>query len=165
MLQSGHDFLNKAEWPWRYKSRSKVIVYDTPSHGSDHLWLIWKESILNCRCYRADTAAGTDGQTDRRTEWNQYTPQQLCCSGGIIIFYRQRLNLHSWMLQCDLCISKITFLGMADLELWRLGNFGQHFFNYFILVLKYLLVKSHCGLVRCCLPTKVWVNISSGKLS
>ena len=46
------------------KSRSKVIVRDTPSHGSDHLWLIWKESIQNCRCYRADTAGGTDGQTD-----------------------------------------------------------------------------------------------------
>ena len=26
----------------------------------------------------------TDGQTDGRTEWNQYTPQQLRCSGGII---------------------------------------------------------------------------------
>ena len=60
---------------------------DTPSHGSDRLWLIWKESIQNCRCYRADTAGGTDrrtdGRTDRRTEWNQYTPQQLRCSGGI----------------------------------------------------------------------------------
>ena len=60
---------------------------DTLSHGSDHLWLIWKESIQNCRCYRADTAGGTDGRTDgrtdRRTEWNQYTPQQLRCSGGI----------------------------------------------------------------------------------
>ena len=54
----------------------------TPSHGSDHLWLIWKESIQNCRCYRTDTAGGTDGRTDRRTEWNQYTPQQLHCSGG-----------------------------------------------------------------------------------
>ena len=37
---------------------------DTHSHGSDHLWLIWKESIQNCRCYRADTAAVTDGRTD-----------------------------------------------------------------------------------------------------
>ena len=37
---------------------------DTPSHGSDHLWLIWKESIQNYRCYRADTAGGTDGRTD-----------------------------------------------------------------------------------------------------
>ena len=29
----------------------------------------------------------TDGQTDRRTEWNQYTPQQLRCVGGIIMHY------------------------------------------------------------------------------
>ena len=41
---------------------------DTPSHGSDHLWLIWKESIQNCRCYRADTATGTDGRTDGQTD-------------------------------------------------------------------------------------------------
>ena len=66
-------FKAKAQWPWRYRSRSKVMVRDTPSHGSDHLCLIWKESIHNCRCYRADTACGTDGQTDGRTEWNQYT--------------------------------------------------------------------------------------------
>ena len=25
----------------------------------------------------------TDRRTDRRTEWNHYTPQQLCCVGGI----------------------------------------------------------------------------------
>ena len=55
MLQSGHDFLSQGKWPWRFRSRSKVIVCDTPSYGSDHLWLIWKESIQNCRCYRADT--------------------------------------------------------------------------------------------------------------
>ena len=46
---------NKVEWPWRYRSRSKVITCDTPSHASDHLYQIWKESIRNCRCYRADT--------------------------------------------------------------------------------------------------------------
>ena len=49
----------------------------TLSHGSDHLWLIWKESIQNCRCYRADKAAGTDGrtdgQTDRRTDGRSET--------------------------------------------------------------------------------------------
>ena len=44
--------------------------YMTPSHASDHLCLIWKELIQNCRNYRANTACGTDG----RTEWNQYTP-------------------------------------------------------------------------------------------
>ena len=47
-------FKVKVEWPWRYKSRSKVITCDTPSHASDHLYQIWKESIQNCRRYRAD---------------------------------------------------------------------------------------------------------------
>ena len=46
---------NKVERPWRYRSRSKVITCNTPSHASDHLYQIWKESIRNCRCYRADT--------------------------------------------------------------------------------------------------------------
>ena len=46
---------NKVEWPWRYRSKSKVITCDTPSHASDHLCQIWKESIRNCRCYRAET--------------------------------------------------------------------------------------------------------------
>ena len=59
-----------AEWPWRYMSRSKVIVHNTPSHASDHLCPIWKVSIQNCRSYRADTACETDGWT----EWNKYTP-------------------------------------------------------------------------------------------
>ena len=40
--------------PW-YRSRSKVITCDTPSHASDHLYQIWKESVQNCRRYRADT--------------------------------------------------------------------------------------------------------------
>ena len=48
-------FKVKVEWPWRYRSNSKVITCDTPSHASDHLYQIWKESIKNCRCYRADT--------------------------------------------------------------------------------------------------------------
>ena len=47
-------FKVKAEWPWRYRSRSKVITCDTSSHASDHLYQIWKESIKNCRCYRED---------------------------------------------------------------------------------------------------------------
>ena len=46
---------NKVKWPWRYRSRSKVITCDTPSHASDHLCQMWKESIGNSRCYRADT--------------------------------------------------------------------------------------------------------------
>ena len=48
------NFKVKVEWPWRYRSRSNVITCDTPSHASDHLYQIWKESIQNCRHYRAD---------------------------------------------------------------------------------------------------------------
>ena len=44
-----------AEWPWRYMSRSHVIVHDTPSHTSDHLCQIWEECIQNCMCCTADT--------------------------------------------------------------------------------------------------------------
>ena len=79
------------------------MVHDTPSHGSDHLCLIWKESIHNCRWYRADTACGTDGrtdgrtdgQTDRRTDGRSETsihPQQLRCAGGINMFNRSQRN-------------------------------------------------------------------------
>ena len=46
---------NKVEWLWRYRSRSKVITCDTPSHASNHLYQIWKEYIQNYRRYRADT--------------------------------------------------------------------------------------------------------------
>ena len=50
-----HPSQNKVQRPWRYRSRSKVIACDTPSHASDHLYQIWKESIRNCRFYRVDT--------------------------------------------------------------------------------------------------------------
>ena len=71
------------ELPWRYRSRSKVIMDDTPSHASDHLGPIWKESIQNCRSYRVDMECGMD----RRKEWNQITPQQLCCVESIILCF------------------------------------------------------------------------------
>ena len=48
-------FKVNVEWPWRYRSRSKVITCNKPSHASDHLYQIWKESIQNCRCCRANT--------------------------------------------------------------------------------------------------------------
>ena len=48
------------EWPWTYRSNSKVSVQETPSDGSDHLCLLWKWSIQNCRCDRADAACGMD---------------------------------------------------------------------------------------------------------
>ena len=31
-------FKVKVEWPWRYRSRSKVITCDTPSHASNYLY-------------------------------------------------------------------------------------------------------------------------------
>ena len=31
-------FTAKAKWPWRYRSRSKVIICNTPSHTSDYLY-------------------------------------------------------------------------------------------------------------------------------
>ena len=46
---------NKVEWPWIYRSMSRVITCDKPSGASDHLYQIWKESIQNSRRYRADT--------------------------------------------------------------------------------------------------------------
>ena len=56
---------NKVELPWRYRSRSKIITCDTPSHANDHLYQIWKESIQNCRRYRADTILKVKGELYR----------------------------------------------------------------------------------------------------
>ena len=41
----------KAEWPWKYWSRSKVITCDTPSDANDDLCQIWKECKQNCRFF------------------------------------------------------------------------------------------------------------------
>ena len=58
----------------------------TPPHASDHLCLIWIESIQNCRYHRVVTAGRTDGetegQTDGRTDWNQYSPTTTSLCGG-----------------------------------------------------------------------------------
>ena len=77
--------------PNEYRSRSRVIICDMPSHAIDHLYQIWKESILNCRCYREDTGCGTDGRTDRQTDGRTdglkpiYPPRTSLCGGIIII--------------------------------------------------------------------------------
>ena len=95
------------EWPWRYRSRSKVIAHDTPSHASDHLCLIWKESIQNCRRYRADTACGTDGRTDRRTDRVKpiYPPTTSLCGGYNDIHFQYQLRVSQ-----DACFVQIWWL-------------------------------------------------------
>ena len=143
------------------------MVCDTLSHGSDHLCLIWKESIHNCRCYGADTACGTDvfgefdlschertdRRTDRRTEWNQYTPppQQLRCAGGIMTTWWQHIawlasTLHSKYLHCamDVGIIKLglhwfrqrhdAFMAPSHYlnECWLISNFTGNALNIYI---------------------------------
>ena len=39
----------------KFPDSEKNVTRDTPSNVSDHLWQIYKESIQNCRRYRADT--------------------------------------------------------------------------------------------------------------
>ena len=53
MLQSRHDFQGQGQmtFTWRYRSKSKVIICNTPSHNSDHFCKIWKASIENCRFF------------------------------------------------------------------------------------------------------------------
>ena len=77
-----------SEWPWRYRSRTKIIMCNTPCHASNNLCLIRKESTQNCRHYRVPCPGQTDGRPDRQMdgwmEWNQYTtPQWIHCAGGI----------------------------------------------------------------------------------
>ena len=56
---------------------------DTPSNASDHLCLISKESIQNCRSYRADWECRTDGRRDEVKPI--YPPTTLLCRGIIKI--------------------------------------------------------------------------------
>ena len=37
------------EWPWRYRSKSKIVIHDTPSHSSVHVCQIWNESTKTFR--------------------------------------------------------------------------------------------------------------------
>ena len=56
---------------------------DTPTHASNHLCLVWKESIQDCRSYRAGTGCGTDGRTD----WMKpiYPATTLLCVWGVCV--------------------------------------------------------------------------------
>ena len=93
---------NKVEWPWRYRSRSKVITCDTPSHASDHLCQIWKESIRNCRCYRADTIFKA------KAKW----PWRYRSRSKVIIS-----NTHPYT--SDLCASPKNFKNLPKILIFR----------------------------------------------
>ena len=56
---------------------------NTPSHTSDHLCLIWEESIQNSRSYRVDTECGKDGRTDGQTEGRMDGVKPFHCVEGI----------------------------------------------------------------------------------
>ena len=49
--------------------RSKVTMLDTPFHASDHLCSVWKESVQNCTCCRADTTRGKGWEVGWRRWW------------------------------------------------------------------------------------------------
>ena len=91
---------------YKFKRIAKKSIFvrnlkrDTPSEVA---WLdVWicKGSNHNCRHYRADTGCGTNGHTDRQTEWNQYTPKQLRCARGIIRWLIAELWLFAFR-QCE----------------------------------------------------------------
>ena len=93
-----------AELPWRYRSRSKVIANDTPSHASGHLCLVWKESIQNCKSYGADTECEMYGWTDGRRDGvkpisspttSLYTNVKLCSSYPVVEWVKDRAWLMS----------------------------------------------------------------------
>ena len=77
-LQSGHDFQSQGRMTLKIlvKVKGHHIQHDTPSHASDHLYQIWKESIHNFRCYRVDTIFYVKAELDKleRPFW-EYPPQ------------------------------------------------------------------------------------------
>ena len=69
----------------------------------------------------------TDGRTDGLTEWNQYTPQQLRCSGGIINIFWAIWVLMAWwfstraavatVLRMHQCISRVMHIYVGNLTI------------------------------------------------
>ena len=72
-----------AKWPWRYRSRSKVITCDTPSDANDDLCQIWKECKQNCRFFsrwnpkkieKLEMKYGNNrSRTENVTEWTRFS--------------------------------------------------------------------------------------------
>ena len=81
---------------------------DTPSHSSDHLWLIWKESIQSCRWTEWTRQAGQrDGRTDRRTDG--WTETNIPHGGYNKITYVRTKLIFQQTLKCD---------GELNTEVW-----------------------------------------------
>ena len=78
-----------AEWPWRYRSQSKIIVHSTP-HASGHLSQIWKEFIQNCTqdvphfsCFIAKSKLNDledTGQGQRLLQATHFLPLVIICA-------------------------------------------------------------------------------------
>ena len=67
----------------------------------------------------------TDRRTDGRTEWNQYTPQQLRCSGGIISIHINR-DPCIWFIQTEqIQLAAVSVLCTFNSS--PTGQNGRHF--------------------------------------
>ena len=80
----------KKKKSYKFKEFAKIpnfemnFTCDTPSEDGCKYEMDPVSINEYCWRYRVDTILSTDGQMDRRTRWNQYTPLQLCWAGGII---------------------------------------------------------------------------------
>ena len=100
---------------------------DTPSHGRDHLWLIWKESIQICRCYRADTAGGTDERTDGQTDGR---------TDGVKPIYPPTTSLFRGYKKCPDCSLKKTDLIITKSNLHLPNNWYVYIQNFIVIRMK-----------------------------
>ena len=119
-----------AEWPWRYRSRSLCVIL----HANDHLCLIWKESIQNCRSYRA--------------EWNQYTPPH----NNFVVPGLSWHNEKSETLKAGCAFSAILVKSPIWFKLFQLSKLYTFMMGnaiYFNIILSLSFVK---GFVPACCP-------------
>ena len=131
-----------AEWPWRYRSITRVIIHDTPYYTGDDLHLIWKKSTQNCRCYWVNTACGTDRQG--RREWNQFTPTISLCRGKMITLYILIIcTLRNWV------YAKVNFVLLISSNIYGLVRKMWYYYQYVITIIYILFCLCCLGLFNC----------------